>query len=200
MSTQLGNANANIRYINEFSKALRLAVKDFEKRDQRSILRAAARPIVKSSRSLAPKSDQVHYRYKKRRGNVEKAARAYLASRKTSKKKSGKNSGGRKGVDKRKIAAAYVPGNLRKSLKTLVFRRSPAVFVGPKQGGRAREVHGTTSANADGYYAQMIYGSAAAFQARVLIPALRAGRSAALRKAEEIVPKIVERARKRGIR
>lgn len=196
----MSNAAENTRYINQFSKALRLAVKDFEKRDQRSILRAAARPIVKASRSIAPKSDKVHYRYKKRRGTVEKAARAYLASRKASSKKSGKNNGGRKGVDKSKIAATYVPGNLRKSLKTLVFRRSMAVFVGPKQGGRQREVHGTTVANADAYYAQMIFGSAAAFQARVLIPALKAGRSAALRKAEEIVPKIVERARKRGIR
>lgn len=45
--------------------------------------------------------------------------------------------------------ATYKPGNLKRSMQTLRFRRSKnAVFVGPKLGG----------ARADGYYAHIVEG------------------------------------------
>lgn len=44
------------------------------------------------------------------------------------------------------IVATYQPGNLKRSFRTLRFRRSEAVFVGPKLGGKL----------ADGYYAHMV--------------------------------------------
>lgn len=194
-----GNSAANRRYIDQWKRSIKQAVKDFEKKDQRRILRAAAKPVVKASRGLAPVSDQPHYRYERRRGKFERAARAFVAKRKGSTRKRGAQRGGRKGVDLRKVAAVYYPGNLRKSLRTLVFRRSKDVFVGPRQGGKARKEYGRTVASSDGYYAQMVYGSAAAFQTRVLRPALVSSRSAALRKAREMREKIIERAKKRGV-
>ena len=54
-----------------------------------------------------------------------------------------------------KVVATYKPGNLKRSIKTLTFRRSSAVFVGPRlnKGGST----GTFSGNrTDGYYAHLM--------------------------------------------
>lgn len=54
------------------------------------------------------------------------------------------------------IAATYYPGNLKRSIKTLAFRRSAAVFVGPKMqfGDSAKgEFRGNKT---DGYYAHLL--------------------------------------------
>lgn len=190
---------SNQAYIRNWGNSIRAAIKDFEKKDQRRVLRAAARPIVKASRRIAPVGSKPHYRYKRRRGRFERSARAYVATRKGSRRKSGQQRGGRKGVDLQKVAAIYYPGNLSKSLRTLTFRRSRDVFVGPRQGGRSRREYGRTVATADGYYAQMVYGSAAAFETRVLRPALQTGRQAALRNAAVMRDKIINRAKQRGI-
>lgn len=60
-----------------------------------------------------------------------------------------------------KIVATYEPGNLRRSFRALTFRRSAAVFVGPKLG---KSSGGHFSGNkVDGYYAHwMEYGAPAA--------------------------------------
>lgn len=194
----IGNDRANQQYIRQWVRDINTVVRDFDREDRVKILRAAARPIVKASRTIAPRGNQPHYRYKRRRGRFERAARSLVSNRKRSRRK-GSNEGGRKGVDKSKIAAVYYPGNLQKSLRSLVFRRSRDVFVGPKQGGPQRTEYGRTVRTADGYYAQMIYGSAAAFRARVLRPALASSRAAALKKAQEIRTKILERARQKGV-
>lgn len=198
-TSSIGNSRANQQYIREWVRDVKAVVKDFDRKDRVKILRAAARPIVKASRTIAPRGNQPHYRYKRRRGRFEQAARSHLAKNKSSKRKGGRNEGGRKGVDPSKIAAVYYPGNLQKSLRSLVFRRSKDVFVGPKQGGPQRREYGRSVRTADGYYAQMIYGSAAAFRARVLRPALSSGRIAALKKAEEIRTQILKRARQKGV-
>ena len=56
----------------------------------------------------------------------------------------------------------YYPGNLRLSLKTIEFRKSPAVFVGPKVVKRrnAGEEYGKSRGKVDAFYAAMIeYGT-----------------------------------------
>ena len=56
----------------------------------------------------------------------------------------------------------YYPGNLRLSLKTLEFRKSQAVFVGPKVVKRRRggEEYGKSRGKVDAFYAAMIeYGT-----------------------------------------
>ncbi|MEL6834517.1 MAG: hypothetical protein AAFP77_16095 [Bacteroidota bacterium] len=197
-TTALGNAQANQQYIRDWTRSVRSAVRDFERKDQRRILRAVAQPIVKASRALAPRGTQPHYRYKSG-GNSKGTRRPSVASGKSGRQRSGQNKGGRKGVDESRVAAVYYPGNLQKSLRTLTFRRSKDVFVGPRQGGPQRKEYGKTVGTADGYYAQMIYGSAAAFQFRVLRPALESAKAAALKKADAMRIKILERARQKGV-
>lgn len=48
-----------------------------------------------------------------------------------------------------RIVATYRPGNLRRSIRSLTFRRSAAVFVGPK-------IDKTGSGGVDGYYAHWV--------------------------------------------
>lgn len=52
----------------------------------------------------------------------------------------------------------YYPGNLRLSLKTLEFRKSPDVFVGPKvtKKRKSGDEYGKSRAKVDAFYAAMI--------------------------------------------
>lgn len=53
------------------------------------------------------------------------------------------------------IVATYFPGNLKRSFKTLTFRRSPAVWIGPKIDKEG--TNGVFKGNrTDGYYAHWI--------------------------------------------
>lgn len=61
-----------------------------------------------------------------------------------------------------KIKATYYPGNLKRSIKALTFRRSAAIFVGPRldKAGSAGDFKGVRT---DGYYAHwMEFGAPAA--------------------------------------
>lgn len=91
----------------------------------------------------------------------------------------------------------YNPGNLRRSLRVLPLSRTGDAFVGPQFARRRASAYGGSGQPVDGYYAAMIYGSAAAFQSRELIPALRRGRSAALAILEKESDKVITT---RGIR
>lgn len=91
------------------------------KKDLKSDLTEAAGILVSAVQARAPQSDKPHARY-----NTAKVIKGIRAP---------KGSGN--------IKAIYMPGNLKKSIKTLKFRRSQAVFVGPKVG----------SSMPDGYYA-----------------------------------------------
>jgi len=91
----------------------------------------------------------------------------------------------------------YTPGNLRRSLKVLSLRKSADAYVGPQFAKKKSDKYGGVGQPVDGYYAAMLYGSAAAFQSRVLIPALRRGKAA----AEKILIKETEKAiTARGLR
>ena len=102
-------------------------LKDVTKRDRDRVLIEAAGPLRAAIAGRAPQSDKAHSRY-----STPKISNKIRAPK------------GR-GV----IAATYEPGNLRKSIQTLRFRRSKAVFIGPK-------VQRSAGKKPDGYYAHMV--------------------------------------------
>lgn len=196
----LGNARIVNEFTDQWVRDMEAVVSDFEKKDQQKILRRAARPVVKASRRMAPVSDEKHYRYKRRRGNFEKAARRAVSSRRKSSHRKRSARGSRREIDASKIEAVYFPTNLQKALRSLTFRRSRAVFVGPKIGTSVGvKEYGKTAAKVDAYYAAMIYGSAERFRARILEPALNAGRAAAIAEAQKMRTAILDRAAKKGL-
>lgn len=147
--------------------------KDLSVSKRRTILRRAAGPVRQRSISLAPRSNKVHYRY-----STPKLIKGRRAKRGSAKA----------------YRIAYYPGNLKKSLQVLTFRRDKSgVYVGPKRGkGEASREYGRTIRNSDGYYAQMIYGSAAAFGGRVTEAALNSVRRQVVAIIEDGVKRILQ--------
>ncbi len=94
------------------------------KKDIQDDLSEASRILVSAVQGRVPVSDKPHSRYST--AKVIKGIRAP------------------KGMGR--IVATYQPGNLKKAFRTLKFRRSEAVFVGPKLG----------AAQADGFYAHFV--------------------------------------------
>lgn len=95
-----------------------------------------------------------------------------------------------------RIVATYYPGNLRRAFRTLQFRRSAAVFVGPKldKGGTGGEFRGR---RADAYYAHFIeFGApAAGLPPRPFVkPAADAAGTLTLRLATEFLKRKIEAA------
>lgn len=93
-----------------------------------------------------------------------------------------------------KIAATYYPGNLRRAFKTLTFRRSAAVFVGPKvdKSGSGGQFRGSRT---DAYYAHWVeFGApAAGLPPRPFVkPAVDAAGAATLRVATEFLKRKIE--------
>ena len=155
-----------VRRLNEVTKEMTLS-------KRRAILRRAAGPVRQRSISLAPRSNKVHYRYStpkliKRRRAKRGSAKAYRI--------------------------AYHPGNVKKSLQVLTFSRDKSgVYVGPKRGkGIGGKDFGRTIKTADGYYAQMIYGSAAAFGGRITEAALSSVRRQVTAIIEDGINRIVK--------
>lgn len=95
-------------------------VEPFIRKSGKEDLREAAKILSTAVAIRTPVGTKVHKRYPRRNG-----------------KKSAKGSGN--------VLATYRPGNLRKSIRVLNFRRSSAAFVGAKLGK-----------NPDGYYAHMV--------------------------------------------
>lgn len=103
----------------------------FPKKEIQKILKSSAKPLVQAAKSNIADSDDIHFRYKPNKGG----------------KKAAKGEG--------TIVAAYHPGNLRKSIKVLKFRKSNAVFVGPfVQKGNSGGIF--SGGRTDGYYAAMV--------------------------------------------
>lgn len=75
----------------------------------------------------------------------------------------------------------------------MIFPRDKAsVYVGPKFGkGIAGKERGRTIKTADGYYAQMVFGSAAAFGGRVTQAALAATQRQVVFIVEDGIKKII---------
>lgn len=105
--------------LNKALKALK-GVEPFIRKSGKEDLREAAKILSTAVAIRTPIGTKVHRRYPRRTG-----------------KKAGKGSGN--------VLATYKPGNLRKSIRVLNFRRSSAAFVGAKLGK-----------NPDGYYAHMV--------------------------------------------
>lgn len=105
-------------------------ISDNAKKESQTAFKQAAPLLISAIQGRAPESDAPHSRY-----NTPKIAKNLRAP----------NGMG-------KIVATYYPGNLRRSFRALVFRRSAAVFVGPKVD---KTGSGGTFAGArvDGYYA-----------------------------------------------
>lgn len=100
---------------------------DMARKARTGILNEAAGPLRAAIAGRAPESDKPHSRY-----STPKIAGKLRAP---------------KGMGV--IKATYQPGNLRKSVQTLRFRRSKAVFIGPK-------VRRSAGQMPDGYYAHMV--------------------------------------------
>lgn len=147
--------------------------KDLSVSKRRTILRRAAGPVRQRAINLAPRSKRIHYRY-----STPKLIKGRRAKRGSAKA----------------YRIAYYPGNLKKSLQVLTFRRDKSgVYVGPKRGkGEASREYGRTIRNSDGYYAQMIYSSAAAFGGRVTEAALQSVQRQVVAIIEDGVKRILQ--------
>lgn len=95
-----------------------------------------------------------------------------------------------------RIVATYYPGNLRRAFRTLVFRRSAAVFVGPKldKGGSGGDFKGNRT---DAYYAhfQEFGAPASGLPPRPFVkPAVDAAGGLTLRLATEFLKRKIDQA------
>lgn len=171
MSLQPGELEAVLRKFDEIQKSIT------ERKTLRKIMRKPADIVVKAARPRIPRARRIVYRY---------STPKLIKSR-----RAGKGSG--------KIIAAYMPGNLAKSIKRLNFRKSAREFVGPRlaKKGKTKGVFGLNSTKVDGYYAQFLSGSRAAFRKQFLEPALAASASKALEAAEKALDKELAKAKQK---
>lgn len=105
--------------LNKVLKTLK-GVEPFVRKSGKEDLKEAAKILATAVAIRTPVGIKTHKRYPKRTG-----------------RKASKGSGN--------VLATYKPGNLRRSIRVLAFRRSPAAWVGPKLGKTP-----------DGYYAHMV--------------------------------------------
>jgi len=106
------------------------AISDNAKKESQNAFKEAAPLLISAIQGRSPKSDEPHFRY-----NTPKLSDKLRAP----------NGMG-------KIVATYMPGNLARSFRALVFRKSAAVYVGPKLDKRGSG--GVFTGNrVDGYYA-----------------------------------------------
>lgn len=117
--------------VREAIKKLEALPKEFSKREKRKVLRKAAKPMIEAARNNISDSNEPHYRYK--------------TSKASNKIKAPKGKGN--------VIAVYHPGNLRKSIRAMTFRRSGDVFVGPRVAKRGSGGHYGKGSRVDGYYA-----------------------------------------------
>lgn len=173
MPTQV-NANIELqKEIDTLQKKLR-AVSDTAKRQSQTAFKQAAPILISAIQGRAPQSDAPHFRY-----NTPKVSGNLRAP----------NGMGN-------IVATYMPGNLKRSFKTLVFRKSAAVHVGPKldKQGRGGVFSG---ARVDGYYAHwMEYGApeAGITPQPFVRPAVAASGPTTLRVATEFLKREINKA------
>lgn len=167
-----GTVDIDLNEVKDVVRRLNEVTKEMSLSKRRAILRRAAGPVRQRSISLAPRSDKIHYRY-----STPKLLKGRRAKRGSAKA----------------YRIAYHPGNIKKSLQVLTFSRDKSgVYVGPKRGKSAggREF-GRNTRTADGYYAQMIYGSAAAFGGRITEAALSSVKRQVTAIIEDGIKKIV---------
>lgn len=168
--------SAQLDGIKELRKALEnvsVAISDPKKK--KSALRKAAKPVQDKAQQIAPKlrKGTEHYRY-----DTPKVSGKLRAP---------------KGMG-RKIAT-YLKGNLAGAIKVLSLRKSVRAVIGPfvRKRGDGRGTFGPGSRKFDAYYAQMVFGSAKAFQRKVMIAALNQARALSIK----ILEKELQRALKK---
>lgn len=88
----------------------------------------------------------------------------------------------------------YYPGNLKKSIRVLEFRKSPSVFVGPKVVKKARaKAYGRNERNVNAFYASMVeFGTARTSAQPYMRPALDRTKGTILMVAEREFRKVVQ--------
>lgn len=155
-----------------------LAVAQSAKKDSQQILEFAAQPMVSAIAAGAPVSDRVHFRY-----STAKASRKIRAPK-----------------GKGKVEASYHPGNLERSIQTLRFRRSAAIFVGAKLSKNSKGVF--KGKRTDAYYTHMVeYGTAHSAATPFIRPAVQATQGAVLSGAVKVFKRNVDaEIRKQGLK
>lgn len=149
-------------------------ISDNAKKQSQSVFKEAAGPLIAAIQAKAPQSEEIHHRY-----STAKASGKIRAP---------KGSGN--------IVASYMPGNVQRSFRTFTFRRSAAVFVGPKvQKGQSR---GTFSGNrVDGYYAHFVeFGTQDIPATPFVRPAVDAAGAQTMRFAAELLKREILKAAK----
>ena len=121
-------------------------------------LAEASKGLVQAVKAAAPVGSKPHKRYPKLKG--QKAARG-----------SGK------------VLATYKPGNLKRSMRIMKFRRSPSVFVGAKLGLKT----------ADGYYGRWVdEGTPKMAGKNFFKPAVNSAGPQTLRTASQLIAKRIQ--------
>lgn len=137
----------------------------FSRRERLALLRKAGKPLLEAAK-----------------GNIKDNAtpiKRYSTPKVIGKLKAPKGSG--------VVVATYYPGNLRKSIKMLTFRRSSDIFVGPKlRKTDFKGDFGLSATRVDGYYAHMVeFGDINSAAHPFMLPAYRS-------KNREVINKIVQ--------
>lgn len=129
----MGNdIRSEVVIVNEKIQSL---LKEFTTKERKKILRRAARPLRAAARKGVKDAKKPVKRY-----STPKVINSLRAPK-----------------GKGRVAAIYHPGNLRRSIKILNFRRAKtAVFVGPKVGAQGAAQFGKPGQKTDGYYGQMV--------------------------------------------
>lgn len=129
--------------------------------NRRRIAKAGAPYLINAAQNLAPNSPKVHYRY-----NTAKLIKSIRAP---------------KGYGRK--LASYYPGNLDRSIIDIGDKRRRVakgykVVIGPYYLSWKQDPKGEFKGKRfDAYYAHMVYGSARAFQQRVMIAALNTAKA-----------------------
>lgn len=168
-------SQATQREINDLIKALR-KVSETAKKQSQNAFREAAGPLISAIKARAPQSEKAHSRY-------------------STSKLSGKVRAPKGGGN---IVATYQPGNLQRSFKTLTFRKSAAVFVGPNL-AKSNKKGVFAGARTDAYYAHWVEFGAPAqnIPATPFVrPAVDAAGDLTLRLASELLKREIQKLNK----
>ena len=144
--------------ISEVTQGFRKILAEFTNPDtRRRIALAGAPTIIRTIQGVSPVSKKEHKRY-----NTPKLVNKLRAPK-----------------GKGRVAATYLSGNLKNAVMDLAERRkkyakSPAVVIAPLY-SRSRAKTVGKGKIVDAYYAHMVYGSAEAYQKKVLIKGLEYG-------------------------
>jgi len=128
----MNNTAAIQKEIDTAVKKLNGLLKQFDRKTQQKILKPGAKMLATAAKNNIPDSDEPHFRYS--------TAKVF--------------DGLRAPKGKGNVVAVYHPGNLRRSIKTLIFRKSNALFVGPKVS--KNKTGSFKGGRTDGYYAHFM--------------------------------------------